>query len=107
MTDLPDPIQRAFEAINTADTDAWVRSFAPDGVVNDWGRVLRGASGVRSWASSDAIGAGAHITVLGSTTTGDVTEVSFDWKSSVFNGKSRAFVTVRDGLITEFRIPSE
>lgn len=105
MPPLPREVQRLVDAINSADTDAFVAAFTDDGVVNDWGRVLRGLSGVRSWADTDAIGAGARMSVLRASTDGDVTEIAFDWRSRVFNGESTAFVTVRDGLISEFRIP--
>ncbi|SMH29021.1 nuclear transport factor 2 family protein [Mesorhizobium australicum] len=103
---LPSVLQAAIDAINAADTDAFVAAFAANGVINDWGRVLRGHEGVRSWARSDAIGAGAKMTVVEATTTGNTTHIVFDWKSRVFNGRSQAYVTIVDGLITEFRIPA-
>lgn len=103
---LPSALQAAIDAINAADTDAFVAAFAANGLINDWGRILRGHEGVRSWACSDAIGAGAKMTVVEATTTGNTTHVIFDWKSRVFNGRSQAYVTVVDGLITEFRIPA-
>jgi hypothetical protein len=59
MSELPTPVQAVVDAINAADTDAFVSGFTADGYVDDWGRVLRGPEGVRSWADSDAIGAGA------------------------------------------------
>lgn len=105
-TAVPAPLQAAIDAINRANIDAFVATFAPDGVVNDWGRVLRGHEGARSWAQSDAIGAGAQMTVVESSTKGDVTHIVFDWKSRVFNGRSQAYVTIANGLIAEFRIPS-
>ena len=103
---LPSALQAAIDAINAADTDAFVAAFAANGLINDWGRVLRGHEGVRSWARSDAIGAGAKMTVVEATTTGNTTHIVFDWKSRVFNGRSQAYVTIVDGLITEFRIPA-
>lgn len=105
--EAPAPVRAVVDAINAADTDAFVAGFTDDGVVNDWGRVLTGADGVRSWAESDAIGAGAKMRLLDATTDGDVTQIRFDWRSSVFTGESSAFVTVRDGLVSEFRIPPE
>jgi hypothetical protein len=102
---LPAPVQALVDAINNADTDAFVAAFLPDGYVDDWGRVLRGAEGVRSWASTDAIGAGASMTVLETSTTGDTTELRFAWRSRVFNGESSAFATVKDGKLSSFRIP--
>lgn len=106
MTQLPPALQQAIDAINAADTDAFAAAFAPDGVINDWGRVLRGQDGVRSWARTDAIGAGAQMKVIEATAQGETTHIRFDWRSRVFNGESQAYVTIKDGLISEFRIPS-
>ncbi|WP_420113667.1 nuclear transport factor 2 family protein [Pseudactinotalea sp.] len=107
MTDAPAPVQAVVDAINAADTHAFVAAFTPDGVVNDWGRVLTGPAGITSWAETDAIGAGARMRVIAATTIDDVTEIRFDWRSSKFNGESTVFVTVRDGKVAEFRIPPE
>lgn len=106
MTTLPAPVQRVVDAINSADTDAFVAAFASTGRVDDWGRVLEGSDGVRSWAATDAIGQNARMTVLEASTDGDVTELTFEWTSNRFNGVSRAFVTVEGDFLSEFRIPS-
>lgn len=103
---LPPALQAAVDAINAGDTEAFVAAFASDGLVNDWGRILKGHEGVRSWAHSDAIGASANMIVLESKTTGELTHIVFDWQSRVFNGRSQAYVTIADGLIAEFRIPA-
>lgn len=105
MPEVPAPVQAVVDAINAADTEAFVGAFTPDGVVNDWGRVLTGAEGVRSWAETDAIGVGAAMTVLSATTEGAVVEIRFDWRSHKFNGQSTAFVTLRGDKVAEFRIP--
>lgn len=102
---IPAAVRRVVDAINEADTDAFVGAFAPDGLVDDWGRVLRGHEGVREWAASDAIGAGARMTVLEARTEGDVTEIRFTWVSRVFTGESTAFVTVDGDRVASFRIP--
>lgn len=104
---LPPALQAAVDAINAGDEDAFVAAFSPEGLINDWGRILKGRDGVRSWARSDAIGAGAVMTVTGATTTDAITHIVFDWKSRVFNGQSEAYVTIADGLIVEFRIPAK
>ncbi|KAB2727347.1 nuclear transport factor 2 family protein [Brucella anthropi] len=104
---LPPALQSAVYAINAGDEDAFVAAFSPVGIINDWGRTLTGTDGVRSWARSDAIGAQARMTVLEAATTANTTHIVFDWQSRVFNGRSEAYVTVLDGLITEFRIPSK
>lgn len=105
MTDIPAPVRAVVDAINDADYDAFVAAFTEDGSVDDWGRVLTGPDGVRSWAQTDANGMSARMTVLDASTDGDVTRLHFDWKSDRFTGESNAYVTVRDGKVAEFRIP--
>ncbi|WP_313665042.1 hypothetical protein [Shinella sp.] len=104
---LPPALQTAVDAINAGDEAAFVSAFSPSGSINDWGRILKGPAGVLSWARSDAIGAKAHLTVIEAATEGPTTHIVFDWKSRVFNGRSEAYVTLADGLITEFRIPAQ
>lgn len=103
----PPPVQALVAAINAADADAFVAAFTEDGTVDDWGRVLRGPDGLRSWAAGDAIGAGARMTVLESTTDGDTTELRFSWESRVFTGVSTAIATARGGRLESFRILPE
>jgi len=107
MTDitLPTPARRFVDAINDADTDAFVAAFADDGYVDDWGRVLRGREGVRSWAGSDAIGAGARMTVLTSEVDGDTVRIRFSWTSSVFNGESDGVFVLDGDRVASFTIP--
>lgn len=104
-TTLPAPVAAVVDAINAADTDAFVAAFTADGFVNDWGRVLTGRDGVRSWADSDAIGMGAQMTVLSAETQGDTTTLRFEWRSRKFNGESDAIVVVEGGLVKSFTIP--
>lgn len=104
-TSVPAAVQALVDAINAADIEAFVSAFTADGFVDDWGRVLHGPEGVRSWAVTDAIGAGAQMTVIEAVTDGDVTEIRFTWSSRVFNGESTAFATVRGDRIASFRIP--
>lgn len=103
--ELPVPVQQLVDAINAGDTEAFVDSFTSDAVVNDWGRVLTGHDGVRSWAETDAIGQNAQMTVQDATTDGNVTELRFGWSSNRFNGTSSAFATVVGEKVSEFRIP--
>lgn len=102
---VPEAVQRVVTAINSANIRGFVAAFTPEGLVDDWGRVLRGPDGVRQWAESDAIGAGAQMTILEARTEGDVTELRFSWVSRVFNGESTAFVTVEGDRVASFRIP--
>lgn len=107
MSDLqvPAPVQAMIDAINAADTEAFVSAFTPEGFVSDWGTVKAGPDGVRSWAGSDAIGAGARMTVLSAETEGDTTRIRFGWTSRVFNGESEGIFVVDGDRLASFTIP--
>ena len=102
---LPTAVQRLVDAINAADTEAFVAAFTPGGFVSDWGTVKAGPEGVRAWAGSDAIGAGARMTVLSAQTEGDTTRIRFGWRSSVFNGESDGIFVVSGDRLASFTIP--
>lgn len=102
---VPPQVQRLVDAINNADTDAFVDSFTPDGFVNDWGRELRGPAGVREWAGSDAIGREARMTILEASSDGDVVTTQFSWKSTKFNGESTGIFVIEGDLLASFTIP--
>jgi len=104
-TTLPAPAQALVDAINSADTEAFVDAFTPEGFVSDWGTVKSGPDGVRAWAGSDAIGAGAKMTVLSAETEGDTTRIRFGWSSSVFNGESDGIFVVEGDKLASFTIP--
>lgn len=104
---LPAPVTAFVDAINHADTDAFVNLFTPDGLVNDWGTEYRGYNRIRSWAGSDAIGAGARMKVLSAVTDGATTTIRFDWRSRVFNGESTGVYLVAGDRIESFTIPPE
>ncbi|MFB7843472.1 nuclear transport factor 2 family protein [Microbacterium sp. NPDC056052] len=105
MSELPAAVQRMVDAINDADTEAFVAAFTPDGFVSDWGTVKAGPEGVRAWAGSDAIGAGARMTVLSADTDGDTTRIRFGWRSSVFNGESDGIFVISGDRLASFTIP--
>jgi len=104
-TAVPSPVQEMIDAINAADTDAFVGAFTAGGFVSDWGTVKAGHDGIRSWADSDAIGAGARMTVISATTDGDTTRIRFGWSSSVFNGESDGIFVVDGDRLASFTIP--
>lgn len=104
-TNLPAPVRAMVDAINDADTDAFVAAFTADGFISDWGTVTSGPDGVRAWAGSDAIGAGARMTVLSAETDGDTTRIRFAWASSVFNGESDGIFVVSGDRLASFTIP--
>jgi hypothetical protein len=64
---LPAHVQAVFDATNAGDTEAFLEAFAPDGVVDDWGRDFHGHEAIRRWSDGENIG--VHATF-------DVTEVA-------------------------------
>src|SRR5690625_2844710 len=105
LATLPALAMKCVAAINYGDAEAYAGVLTVDGYVDDWGRVLRGPDGVRSWACSDAIGAGAQMTILSGATEGDTVHTHFSWSSSVFNGESDGIFTLDGDKIAGFRIP--
>jgi hypothetical protein len=47
--DLPAPVARAVDAVNSGDTDAFLSEFAADGWIDDNGRRFTGHDEMRSW----------------------------------------------------------
>lgn len=105
LATLPAPVRAFVTAINTGDTEALVDTMTADGYVDDWGRVLRGPDGVRSWAGSDAIGARAQMTILSAEVDGNTVSTRFSWSSNVFNGESDGIFTLDGDKLAGFRIP--
>ena len=103
---VPEPVSVFVEAINAGDTEAFVALFSDDGLISDWGTEYRGHDAVRRWAESDAIGAGASMTLLAAATDGAVTTTRFAWRSRVFNGESEGIFTVRGNRLVSFVIPA-
>lgn len=64
---LPAAVGALIAAANAHDTDAFLATFTPDGVVDDWGREFRGAEAIRRWSDAEFIGVAVTL---------DVTEVS-------------------------------
>ncbi|MFF0270604.1 nuclear transport factor 2 family protein [Kribbella sp. NPDC004536] len=60
--EIPAPVQRALDAIDALDNDAFVAAFAPDGYVDDWGRQFRGPDQIRTWSTNELIGKQATFT---------------------------------------------
>ena len=75
--------------------------------INEYGQVLSGTDVVRVWAESVVIGAGARMRLVEAGTADGITHLVFDWSSRLFKGRSEAFLTVRDDLVVEFRIPPQ
>ena len=53
---MPDVIAEYIRAVNAFDTDAIVRTFALDALVNDDRREIVGTEGIRRWVAKELVG---------------------------------------------------
>jgi hypothetical protein len=101
---MPPPLDRLVAAVNAGDVEASLSLFAPDGVVDDWGRRFKGPAAIRKWSDKELIGARGTLTVSQVVRKKDRIAFHGDWKSDFFTGPGR-FVLVLDGeRIREMRI---
>lgn len=86
--EIPTAVQRALDAIDQLDADAFVAAFAPDGYVDDWGRKFQGPDRIRSWSDGEFIG--KNVTFTGTTvaTPGNPVTVLTQVGGDGFNGPS-------------------
>ena len=64
-TKLPEPVSTYIHAINARDADAFQSSFAPDAVVTDVGREIRGLDSIKEWAKSDIFAVDVTLNFMG------------------------------------------
>ena len=88
MKTLPQPLARAIEAANAGDTETFLACFTPDGVVDDWGRELRGPDEIRSWSDREFIGVHVSLDVTGVEQQDGATTVTATVGGEGFNGPS-------------------
>jgi hypothetical protein len=101
---LPPPVQRVLTAIDEQDNDAFVAAFAPDGFVDDWGRVFRGPDRIRSWSDNDLIGKRATFTNTVVSTPGNPLTIATQVGGDGFNGPSHFTFEVSGDLIASMTI---
>ncbi len=101
---LPEPVARLLAAANSGDTPAFLDTFAPDGSVNDWGRVFTGREAIEAWSDAEFIGVDVVLDVTAEITTGAFSTVTATVGGGGFNGQSHLSFTVEDGLVREMTI---
>ncbi|MDX6569486.1 MAG: hypothetical protein QOH15_2064 [Gaiellales bacterium] len=96
MTDeLPRPVRTLVDAANAGDTAAFLAGFAADAVVDDWGRVFRGAADIDGWSDAEFIGVDVSLEVEEVELDGTRTIVAATVGGNGFNGPSTfTFLTV-------------
>ena len=60
-TAMPKPVETYIRAINAREADAFQSSFAPDAVVKDVRREIRGIAAIREWADHEIFA--VHVTL--------------------------------------------
>jgi ketosteroid isomerase-like protein len=88
VTELPRAVAALLDAANANDTDDFLRSLAPDAVVDDWGREFRGTDAIRGWSDREFIGVGVTLELTGVERDGDETTVAAIVGGAGFNGPS-------------------
>jgi hypothetical protein len=101
---IPAAFERMIAATNAEDTEAFLKCFAANGVVNDWGRRFAGAAAIASWNERENIGVHARIALGAATQEGPVIVVPVTVSGEGYNGGGSFAVEVRDGLITNLEI---
>jgi hypothetical protein len=76
LQQLPEPVGHYLSAVNSADPEEPSASFAPDALVRDVQRELRGLEAIKQWAESDIFGVRAHFDVTKVTDSGGGTVVT-------------------------------
>jgi uncharacterized protein (TIGR02246 family) len=93
---VPDPVARLLEAANDNDVDAFLATFADEGVVDDWGRQFVGRDAIRAWSDREFIGQRVRLDVRDVRRDGEATVVSALVGGDGFNGPSQ-FSFLLDG----------
>ena len=104
MNDLPGPVGAALEAANANDTAAFLACFAPDGVVDDWGREFRGPDEIRAWSDREFIGVHVSLDVTDVEREGAATTVTATVGGEGFNGPSHFTFLVDGDRLTRMTI---
>ena len=63
-TAMPKPVETYIRAINARDADAFQSSFAPDAVVKDVGREIRGIAAIKEWGDHEIFAVNVTLEVM-------------------------------------------
>jgi hypothetical protein len=102
--EIPAAVQRALDAIDALDNDAFVATFAADGYVNDWGREFRGHDRVRSWSDNEFIGKQVTFTDTHVTVPGNPLTIRTQVGGEGFNGPSHFTFEVQGDAVASMTI---
>lgn len=96
---LPEPAQRFIDATNSEDRAGLLAAFAPDAVLDDFGRVFTGLSAIGSWSDAENIGTHNRIAVHRVTGTADATLADISVTGAGYNGPGTFLFHLRGAQI--------
>ena len=102
--ELDPAVRQLVEATNAEDTEAFLAAFAPDGVVDDWGRRFAGREAIASWNAAENIGVHARFEVLAVRPEGDGQAVDVQVSGGGFNGPSTFVFQLSGGHVRSMTI---
>ncbi|WP_166968598.1 nuclear transport factor 2 family protein [Brevibacterium atlanticum] len=101
---IPTTIATFIDIVNAHDEQGFLDSFAPEGVVDDWGREFVGRDAIKSWSDVEFIGATGTISPEEVTIEDDHITVIGDWASTHANGRSSFAFDLDGDQITRMTI---
>jgi hypothetical protein len=101
---VPPPVDRAVDATNAQNTQAFLDVFTADGAVDDWGRVFEGHAAIKQWSDRELIGVHASLRVTGVDQDGDQVTVTAEVGGEGFNGPSHFTFTIKGDKVSRMRI---
>jgi hypothetical protein len=101
---VPAVVREALEGANIHDTSRFLRCFAADAAVDDWGRVFTGHEQIRRWSDAEFIGKNVILSDLRFTGEGDHIVVAANVGGDGYTGPSTFTFTLREGEIRLMRI---
>jgi ketosteroid isomerase-like protein len=101
---LEPAIARFFDATNRGDSNGFLDAFAPDGVLEDWGRVFTGREEIAGWNERENIGVRSHIEPGAVTREGNAYRVEVQVTGEGYNGGGAMTFTLREGKIARMVI---
>lgn len=92
------------DAANRGDVEAFLDSFVPTGVVDDWGREFAGREAIRGWSDAEFLGKRVSLAVTDAEEDGATTVVTADVGGDGFNGPSHFTFTADGPLLSRMTI---
>jgi hypothetical protein len=103
-SELPAPVAAPIDAANADDFDAFIACFAPEGVVDDWGREFRGPDEIRGWSDREFIGVRVSLEITEVDRRDGSTVVTANVGGDGFKGPSHFEFQVEGGLVARMSI---